>query len=248
VRQRFGPRPSESRFPGPDDGDPALTTVLVIDDEAPFVRALGISLRARGYLVETASNGAVALEVAARAHPDVVVLDLGLPGIDGLDVLRALRGWSTVPVIVLSARQDETTKVAALDAGADDYVTKPFGMDELLARLRAAVRRILPATEEAIVTTGAFVIDLGAMKATTATGADIRLTPTEWRVVEVLVRNRGKLVTQRQLLQQVWGPQYEKETDYLRTYLAAIRRKLEPNPSRPRHFITEAGMGYRFEP
>jgi two-component system KDP operon response regulator KdpE len=224
------------------------TRVLVIDDEIPFTRALGISLRARGYHVETAATGEVALEMAARTHPDVDVLDLGLPGIDGLDVLRGLRSWSTVPIIVLSARHDETTKVAALDAGADDYVTKPFGMDELLARLRAAVRRVLPAAEEATVTTETFAIDLAAMKATDSSGGDIHLTRTEWRVVEVLVRNQGKLVTQRQLLQQVWGPQYEKETEYLRTYLAAIRRKLERNPSRPRHFITEPGMGYRFEP
>ena len=225
-----------------------MTKVLVVDDEGPFVRALGIILRARGYQIETAAAGEAALEIAARAHPDIVILDMGLPGMDGLDVLRALRSWSAVPVIVLSARHDEATKVAALDAGADDYVTKPFGMDELLARLRAAVRRVLPSTEEAIVSTETFSIDLGATKATDGSGSDIRLTPTEWRVVEVLVRNRGKLVTQRQLLQQVWGPQYEKETDYLRTYLAAIRRKLEPNPSRPRHFITEPGMGYRFEP
>jgi two-component system KDP operon response regulator KdpE len=225
-----------------------VTRVLVVDDEEPFVRALGIILRARGYQIDTASAGGAALELAARAHPDVVILDLGLPGMDGLDVLRALRAWSAVPVIVLSARHDEVTKVAALDAGADDYVTKPFGMDELLARLRAAVRRVLPSTEEAVVSTDTFTIDLGAMKATDGSGGDIRLTPTEWRMVEVLVRNRGKLVTQRQLLQQVWGPQYEKETDYLRTYLASIRRKLEPNPSRPRHFITEPGMGYRFEP
>jgi two-component system KDP operon response regulator KdpE len=225
-----------------------VTKVLVIDDEVPFVRALGISLRARGYQVETAGNGEAALEIAARTHPDVIVLDLGLPGIDGLDVLRGLRAWSTVPVIVLSARHDETTKVSALDAGADDYVTKPFGMDELLARLRAAVRRVLLPAEKAVITTDTFAVDLAAMKATDNSGDDIRLTPTEWRVVEVLVRNQGKLVTQRQLLQQVWGPQYEKETDYLRTYLAAIRRKLEPNPSRPRHFITEPGMGYRFEP
>ncbi|MDQ1365684.1 MAG: two-component system, OmpR family, operon response regulator KdpE [Acidimicrobiaceae bacterium] len=226
----------------------AGTRVLVIDDEIPFARALAISLRARGYHVDTAGSGEVALELAARTHPDVIVLDMGLPGIDGLDVLRGLRSWSKVPVIVLSARHDETTKVAALDAGADDYVTKPFGMDDLLARLRAAVRRVLPVAEEAIVTTEAFVIDLAAMKATHTGGGDIRLTPTEWRVVEVLVRNQGKLVTQRQLLQQVWGPQYEKETEYLRTYMAAIRRKLERNPSRPRHFITEPGMGYRFEP
>jgi two-component system KDP operon response regulator KdpE len=224
-----------------------MTRVLVIDDEAPFVRALGISLRARGYVVESATTGELGLEAAARAHPDVVVLDLGLPGIDGLDVLRALRGWSQVPVIVLSARHSEATKVAALDAGADDYVTKPFGMDELLARLRATVRRVVPGGEEAVVTTADFVLDLASKKATTSDGRDVRLTPTEWRVVEVLVRNAGKLVTQRQLLHDAWGPQYKSETDYLRTYLAAIRRKLEPNPSRPRYFITASGMGYRFE-
>jgi two-component system, OmpR family, KDP operon response regulator KdpE len=226
----------------------SVTKVLVIDDEVPFARALGISLRARGYQVEIAASGEVALDVAARARPDVILLDLGLPGIDGVEVLRGLRAWSTIPVIVLSARHDERTKVAALDAGADDYVTKPFGMDELLARLRAAIRRVLPPTEEPIVTTDTFAIDLGTMKVTNRSGADIRLTPTEWRIVELLVRSSGKLVTQRQVLQQVWGPQYVTETYYLRTYLAGIRRKLEPNPSRPRHFITEPGMGYRFEP
>ena len=224
-----------------------MTSVLVIDDEGPFVRALGISLRARGYDVETAATGEAGLAAAAQGHPDVVVLDLGLPGIDGLDVLRALRGWSTVPVIVLSARHNESTKVAALDAGADDYVTKPFGMDELLARLRATVRRGMPAGEEAVVVTAHFTVDLAAKKATTAAGGEVRLTPTEWRVVEVLVRNAGKLVTQQQLLHEVWGPQYSSETDYLRSYLAAIRRKLEPDSSRPRYFITEPGMGYRFE-
>jgi two-component system KDP operon response regulator KdpE len=224
-----------------------VTTVLVIDDEAPFVRALGISLRARGYDFESAATGELGLEAAARTHPDVIVLDLGLPGIDGLDVLRALRGWSRVPVIVLSARHNEATKVEALDAGADDYVTKPFGMDELLARLRATVRRVVPVDEEVIVTTPDFALDLMSKKASTADGDDIRLTPTEWHVVEVLVRNAGKLVTQQQLLHEVWGPQYQTETDYLRSYLAAIRRKLEPDSSRPRYFITEPGMGYRFE-
>jgi len=224
-----------------------MTKLLVIDDEAPFLRALGISLRARGYEVETATSGEAGLQVAARAHPDVIVLDLGLPGIDGLDVLRALRGWTSVPVIVLSARDAETTKVEALDAGADDYVTKPFGMDELLARLRATVRRTVPGQDEPVIATADFSLDLGAKRATDANGDDIRLTPTEWAVVEVLVRNRGRLVTQRQLLQEVWGPQYEQETPYLRVFMAAIRRKLEPDSSRPRYFTTEAGMGYRFE-
>jgi two-component system KDP operon response regulator KdpE len=224
-----------------------LTRLLVIDDEAPFLRALGISLRARGYEIETATTGEEGLAVAARAHPDVIVLDLGLPGISGLDVLRALRSWSSVPVIVLSARHAEATKVEALDAGADDYVTKPFGMDELLARLRATARRMIPGQDQPTVETEHFALDFTAKRATGANGEPIHLTPTEWGIVETLARNRGKLVTQRQLLQEVWGPQYENETPYLRVYMAAIRRKLEPDPSRPRYFITEAGMGYRFE-
>jgi len=225
-----------------------VTKVLVVDDEQPFVRALAISLRARDYEVETAATGELGLEAVERGHPDVVVLDLGLPGIDGLDVLRAIRGWSRVPVIVLSARHDEATKVEALDAGADDYVTKPFGMHELLARLRATVRRVVPVGVEPVVRTPDFTIDLIRKKVTVGEGAEVRLTPTEWHVVEVLLHNSGSLVSQRQLLQEVWGPQYETETDYLRTYLAAIRHKLEPDPSRPRYFITEPGMGYRFEP
>ena len=224
-----------------------MTKVLVVDDEVRFARALAISLRARGYDVDTATTGEQGLEQAAHGHPDVVVLDLGLPGIDGLDVLRGLRGWSTVPVIVLSARHGEPSKVDALDAGADDYVTKPFGMDELLARLRALVRRAAPADEAATVETDDFVLDLAAKTASTTDGTDIHLTPREWGVVEALVRNEGKLVSQKQLLQEVWGPQYETETDYLRVYLAAVRRKLEPNSSRPKYFITEPGMGYRFQ-
>jgi two-component system, OmpR family, KDP operon response regulator KdpE len=224
-----------------------VTKLLVIDDEARFLRALAISLRARGYEVETAATGEDGLTVAARAHPDAVVLDLGLPDLDGLDVLRALRGWTTVPVIVLSARHEEQAKVEALDIGADDYVTKPFGMDELLARLRATLRRSVPAQDEPLIETPDFTIDLAAKRARSATGEDVRLTPIEWGIVTTLVRNRGKLVTQRQLLQEVWGPQYETETEYLRVHLAAIRRKLEPTPSRPRYFVTEAGMGYRFE-
>jgi two-component system KDP operon response regulator KdpE len=201
-----------------------VTKLLVIDDEARFLRALAISLRARGYEVETAENGEDGLAVAARAHPDAVVLDLGLPDLDGLDVLRALRGWTTVPVIVLSARHEEQAKVEALDIGADDYVTKPFGMDELLARLRATLRRSVPAQDEPLIETPDFTIDLAAKRARTAASEDVR-----------------------QLLQEVWGPQYETETEYLRVHLAAIRRKLEPTPSRPRYFVTEAGMGYRFE-
>jgi Response regulators consisting of a CheY-like receiver domain and a winged-helix DNA-binding domain len=221
--------------------------VLVVDDEPQIRRALGINLRTRGYDVDLAETGEVALELAARHHPDVVVLDLGLPGIGGVEVIQGLRGWSQVPIIVLSVRDAESDKVAALDAGADDYVTKPFGMDELLARLRAALRRAAPAEEEALVVTDDFGIDLAAKRVMNAAGEEIRLTPTEWQIVEVLVRHAGKLVAQKQLLQDVWGPEYEKETNYLRVFLAQIRRKLEPNPSRPRYFITEPGMGYRFE-
>ena len=221
--------------------------VLVCDDEPQIRRALGVNLRARGYLVDLAETGEEALELAARHHPDVVVLDLGLPGIDGVEVIHGLRGWTEVPIIVLSVREAESDKVAALDAGADDYVTKPFGMDELLARLRAAVRRATPAEEAATVETADFTIDLVVKKVRDANSDEIRLTPTEWQIIEVLVRNTGKLVPQRRLLQEVWGPEYEKETNYLRVFMAQIRRKLEPNPSHPRYFITEPGMGYRFE-
>ena len=224
-----------------------MTRILVVDDEPQILRAMGTNLRARGYDVELAATGEAALTVAARKHPDLVVLDLGLPGIDGTEVIRGLRGWTEVPIIVLSVREAEADKVAALDAGADDYVTKPFGMDELLARLRAALRRAAPAEQEAVVQTEDFTVDLAAKRVTTSAG-EVRLTPTEWHIVELLVRNPGKLVTQRKLLQDVWGPQYETETNYLRVYMAQIRSKLEPDPSRPRYFITEARMGYRFEP
>ncbi|MFC4856456.1 response regulator [Actinophytocola glycyrrhizae] len=225
-----------------------MTKVLVVDDEPQIVRALRINLTARGYEVSTAATGQEALRVAAAVHPDVVVLDLGLPDIDGATVIAGLRGWTSTPIIVLSARTDSGDKVAALDAGADDYVTKPFGMDELLARLRAAVRRAATgqAGEEAVVETQAFTVDLAAKKVI-RDGAEVHLTPTEWGVLELLVRNRGKLVGQKQLLQEVWGPSYASETHYLRVYLAQLRRKLEPQPSRPRHLLTEAGMGYRFE-
>jgi len=223
-----------------------VSRVLVVDDERQLLRALAINLRAREYEVDLAASGEQALAVAAKRHPDVVVLDLGLPGIDGVEVIRGLRGWTQVPIIVLSARDAEQSKVAALDAGADDYVTKPFGMDELLARLRAALRRGAPSEAEASIVTDDFVIDLAA-KRVARDGADIRLTPTEWHLVEVLARNRGKLVTQRQLLDEVWGPSHERDTNYLRVYMAQVRRKLEPEPSQPRYFITEPGMGYRFE-
>jgi two-component system, OmpR family, KDP operon response regulator KdpE len=224
-----------------------MTRILVVDDEPQLLRALGTNLKARGYDVDLAPTGEAALKLAARKHPDLVILDLGLPGIDGVEVLRGLRGWTSVPVIVLSVRETERAKVDALDAGADDYVTKPFGMDELLARMRAALRRATPGEEEAVVETPDFTVDLAAKRVTRGTG-EVRLTPTEWHLVEVLVRNPGRLVTQRQLLQEVWGPQYEKETNYLRVYLAQIRKKLEPDPARPRYFLTEARMGYRFTP
>jgi two-component system KDP operon response regulator KdpE len=222
-----------------------MTRLLLIDDEAPFVRALAISLRARDYDVVTADDGRSGLAKAASSHPDIVVLDLGLPDMDGLEVLTGLRGWLTVPIIVLSARHSDETKVRALDGGADDYVTKPFSMDELLARIRAALRRRPERSDEPVIETADFRIDLAA-KQVTVNGSPVRLTPTEWNVLEVLVRNQGKLVSQRQLLQEAWGPQYETETEYLRVYLAALRRKLEPTPSQPQYFITEPGMGYRF--
>ncbi|WP_371676287.1 response regulator [Streptomyces sp. NBC_01276] len=227
-----------------------MTRVLVVDDEPQIVRALVINLKARRYEVDAAADGAQALELAAARHPDVVVLDLGLPDMDGVEVIRGLRGWTRVPILVLSARHSSDEKVEALDAGADDYVTKPFGMDELLARLRAAVRRAEPAAgaaeDEVVVETEGFTVDLAAKKAVRE-GRDVRLTPTEWHLLEVLVRNGGKLVSQKQLLQEVWGPSYGTESNYLRVYMAQLRRKLEADPSHPRHFITEPGMGYRFE-
>jgi two-component system KDP operon response regulator KdpE len=226
-----------------------MSRVLIVDDERPILRALDANLRARGYEVDLAETGEAALSCAAARPHDVAIVDLGLPGMGGLDVVRGLRGWTTIPIIVLSARHEEQEKVAALDAGADDYVTKPFGMGELLARLRAAMRRATPAEESArTVSTPDFRIDLAAKVATGADGGEIRLTPTQWHLVEVLVRNPGRLVTQRQLLQEVWGPQYGEETNYLRVFMAQIRRKLEPDPSRPRYFLTEPGMGIRFVP
>ncbi len=223
--------------------------MLVVDDEPGLVRALRINLGVRGYDVTTATTGAGALRAAADTKPDVVVLDLGLPDLDGLEVLAGLRGWTTVPVVVLSARTDSADKVDALDAGADDYVTKPFGMDEFLARLRAAVRRGVAAAAadaEPVVETDSFTVDLTA-KTVTRDGAAVHLTPTEWGMLEMLVRHRGRLVSQKEVLRQVWGPAYESETHYLRVYLGQLRRKLEADPSHPRHLLTEAGMGYRFQ-
>jgi len=219
--------------------------VVVIDDEVALCRALRINLAARDYEVTTAHDGTSGLATVARERPDVVILDLGLPDMDGAEVIAGVRGWTSTPIIVLSAREQESAKVAALDAGADDYVTKPFGMDELIARVRAAVRRNTAHADAPVVATDDFTVDLAA-KLVTRDGSNVRLTPTEWQLLEALVRNRGRLVTQRQLLQDVWGPSYESETNYLRVYMAQLRRKLEPDPARPRYLLTEPGMGYRF--
>jgi len=226
-----------------------MTRVLVVEDDPQLVRALVINMQARQYGVDAAPDGATALRLAAMRQPDVVMLDLGLPDMDGVDVIKALRGWTRVPILVLSARQASDEKVAALDAGADDYITKPFSMDELLARLRAAVRRVEdvpPAPTTTLVTTDDFTIDLLAKRATRG-GRDIRLTPTEWHLLEILISNPGRLVTQKYLLQEVWGVSQSNKTNYLRVYMAQLRRKLEGDPSSPRYLITEPGMGYRFE-
>jgi two-component system KDP operon response regulator KdpE len=227
---------------------PVKTTVLVIDDEPQILRTLRINLSARGYQVLTAATGATALRVAAESRPDVVVLDLGLPDMSGIEVLAGLRGWTSTPVIVLSARTDAIDKIQALDAGADDYVTKPFGMEEFLARLRAAARRGAAAASEPpepVIHTAAFTVDLAA-KQVTRGGAAVHMTPTEWGMLEMLVRNRGKLVGHEELLKEVWGTDAAGQNHYLRVYLAQLRRKLEDDPAHPQHLLTEAGMGYRF--
>ncbi len=223
-----------------------MTSVLVVDDEPALVRALRINLTARQHTVVTASDGASGLAAMARERPDIVVLDLGLPDMDGVEVIRGIRGWSNVPIIVLSARDQEAQKVAALDAGADDYVTKPFGMNEFLARLRAAGRRAIGPDEAPVVATDDFTVDLAARRVVRDT-ADVHLTPTEWLLLEVLCRNRGRLVTSRQLLQTVWGPSYATETNYLHAYIWQLRRKLESDPVRPKWLLTEPGMGYRLQ-
>ncbi|MER6528315.1 response regulator [Streptomyces sp. NPDC001508] len=226
-----------------------MTRVLVAEDDPQLVRALVINLEARHYGVDAAPDGTTALRLAAARQPDVVLLDLGLPDMDGVDVIRALRGWTRVPILVLSARQASEEKVAALDAGADDYVTKPFGMDELLARLRAAARRTEDTPfvrDTTLVETEHFSIDLLAKRAV-RDGRDVRLTPTEWQLLEILVTHPGRLVTQKHLLQEVWGLSQRNKTNYLRVYMAQLRRKLEADPSHPRYLITEPGMGYRFE-
>jgi len=246
-----------------------VTRVLVVDDEPQILRALRINLRVRQYEVYTAATGAQALEEAAAHPPDLVILDLGLPDMDGVDVIGGLRGWTAAPIIVLSGRADSTDKVEALDAGADDYVTKPFGVEELLARMRAAVRRTPAAEDPPRVQLGDLTIDLAAKRVTRnqdgqggqegqdgqdghhgqdSKDHDIRLTPTEWHLLEVLLRNPGKLLSQKQLLRDVWGPGYDNAGGNLRLYMAQLRRKLEPDPARPRWLITEPGMGYRYQP
>jgi two-component system, OmpR family, KDP operon response regulator KdpE len=246
-----------------------VTAVLVIDDEPQIVRALRINLRVREYEVHTAGSAGEALELAARHPPDLVILDLGLPDMDGVEVIHGLRGWTEAPIIVLSGRADSTDKVEALDAGADDYVTKPFGMDELLARMRAVTRRSGTDEYKPQVRLGDLVVDLAAKRVMrqprppaadpdlaasagngedASRGSDIRLTPTEWHLLEVLLRNPGKLLSQQQLLAEVWGPGYADATGNLRLYMAQLRRKLEPDHARPHWLLTEPGMGYRYQP
>jgi len=221
--------------------------ILIADDDPQILRALRITLGARGYEVVTAADGRAALDLAIAEHPDLIVLDLGMPGLTGIEVIEGVRGWSQVPILVVSGRSESWDKVDALDAGADDYVTKPFQADELLARIRALSRRTPATTDEPSVAFGDVVVDLAARVVTRA-GSPVRLTPTEWHLLEVLVRNPDRLVTRETLLTEVWGSQYTSDTGYLRLYLAQLRKKLEPVPGTPRYLITETGMGYRFRP
>ena len=237
-----------------------MTRVLVVDDEPQILRALRINLQARQYDVVTAGNGRAALRAATETRPDLVVLDLGLPDMDGVEVVRSLRTWTQVPILILSGRLNSTAKVEALDAGADDYVTKPFNVDELFARVRAVTRRTTDPERDEVVRIGRWEVDAGRLTIRRAECADVgdaaepgepeqvHLTPTEWQLLQILVRNPGRLVSQRQLLQEVWGPTYVEQTHYLRQYMKALRRKLETDPTRPRHLVTETGMGYRFQP
>jgi two-component system KDP operon response regulator KdpE len=227
-----------------------MTCVLVVDDDSPMLRMLGAGLRSHSFAVLTASDAGTALELAARRRPDAVLLDLGLPDLDGLDVLRSLRAWTSVPVLVVSGRTGVSTRVEALDAGADDYLTKPFALAELAARLRAVLRRPALLEPPERVEVGAFTVDLGTCRVTRSgqESGVVHLTPTEWRLLAVLLRNPERLVTGRELLTEVWGQEHVKRTNYLRIYLAGLRRKLEPDPSAPRHLITEPGLGYRFQP
>ena len=240
--------PAARPAPPPAGPPPAVRQIiLVVEDEPALLRALRINLRARGYEAVTVQAGRPALEKATQREPDAVILDLGLPDLDGIDVIRALRLVTSAPVIVLSGRTGPGDKIGALDAGADDYVTKPFSMEELLARLRAALRRDGPAPPARPVAIGPSTIDLAAHLAT-RDGQQVRLTPTEWRLLEILIRNPGQLVGGRRMLTEVWGPAYQQSTHYLRFHMAGLRRKLEDDPARPRHLLTEPGMGYRFSP
>ncbi|MCC7075772.1 MAG: response regulator [Acidimicrobiia bacterium] len=225
-----------------------MSRVLIVDDEPQILRALAITMRANGYEVVTADTGQGAVQVAAETAPDAVILDLGLPDITGVEVVEALRGWTTVPIVILSVRNAEADKIAALDAGADDYMTKPFGVGELLARLRAALRRAVPGDVEARIETPDFTIDLADKQVRESSGAGVHLTPTEWQVLELLARHAERLVTQRQILTDIWGATTEDDTGFLRVHMAHLRRKLEPDPSKPRYLVTEPGMGYRFMP
>jgi two-component system, OmpR family, KDP operon response regulator KdpE len=227
-----------------------VSRVLVVDDEPQILRALRINLHARRYDVDTAADGAGALHAASSHHPDLIILDLGLPDLDGIEVIRRLRAWTPVPIIVLSGRIGSADKVDALDAGADDYVIKPFNFEELLARIRAVTRRLTGGETTLTVQIGQYEIDLGdhTVRALDGSGEAPHLTRTEWQLLEVLAANPGKLVTQRQLLRRVWGPTCVSETHYLRQYVAHLRRKLEDDPARPKHLLTEPGMGYRFQP
>lgn len=231
-----------------------MTSILVVDDDPQILRALRINLSARQYEVAIAPDGVHALQQATDFRPDLVVLDLGLPDIDGVDIIHGLRGWTDVPIIVLSGRAGSQDKVEALDAGADDYVTKPFGIDELVARIRAVTRRVSGGENvAATVRVGDYLVDLanktvaGPARDARPT-AEVHLTPLEWQLLGILLRNPGKLITQRQLLTEVWGGSYVQETHYLRQYMTQLRRKLEVDPTRPRHLLTEPGMGYRFRP
>ena len=225
-----------------------MTHILVIDDDRQLLRALRIALTARDYAVTLAQDGTTGLAAAQRTPPDLAIVDLGLPDMDGVAIVQALRGWASAPIIVLSARHTEEAKIDALDAGADDYVTKPFGVGELLARIRAALRRAAPTEQSPVIATAAFTVDLGTKRVTLADGTEARLTPTEWHLLEILVRNPDRLITQKYLLQEIWGPRYERETNYLRVHMGNLRRKLEPDPSRPRYLRTDPGLGYRFRP
>ncbi len=220
--------------------------ILVADDDPQFLRALRITLAAKGYEVVVAADGRQALSLAIDERPDLVMLDLGMPRLDGVEVIEGLRGWSTAPILVVSGRTGAADKVQALDAGADDYVTKPFAMDELLARIRALTRRVPGQDAEPVVAFGDVTVDLAA-HAVERAGERVRLTPTEWKVLELLLRNPGRLVTRQTLLTEIWGSEHVTDTGYLRLYLAQLRRKLEADPSQPRHLLTESGMGYRFE-